>query len=272
MSRLSTMLSVLFVVLLSVFGLFLWFESSTNAKVPGGRGKFTLSKETTYVTEPVDAKGYPDYVAAINARMSKGVTPENNANVLIWKALGPHPEGSNLCPEFFQALGIAAPPEKGDYFRELSKFLKDDLKIGPEPDKPSEFYDKLSETIDTVTCRPWLAKDHPEFEKWLKANEKPLSVIAEAGAREQFYNPLIPQSAGKPTPGLIGALLPAVQKCRELATARSGAGHVAHGGRKNRRGLAGSPDLSQTRTPRRQGWLPHRGARRLGNRRHRDKG
>ena len=29
---------------------------------------FTISKETTYIVEPLDNDGYPDYVAALNER------------------------------------------------------------------------------------------------------------------------------------------------------------------------------------------------------------
>src|SRR5258708_4011326 len=74
--------------------------------------KFTISKETTYITEPLDKDGYPDYAAALNKRLSKGVTPENNANVLIWKAIGPHPDGVTMPAEFFKLMGMEAPPEK----------------------------------------------------------------------------------------------------------------------------------------------------------------
>ena len=49
----------------------------------------TISKETTYITEPLRPDGYPDYLAALNGELSKGVTPENNSAVLFWKALGP---------------------------------------------------------------------------------------------------------------------------------------------------------------------------------------
>ena len=49
----------------------------------------TISKETTYITEPLRKDGYPDYVAAMNQRLSQGVTPENNAAVPFWKAMGP---------------------------------------------------------------------------------------------------------------------------------------------------------------------------------------
>src|SRR5262249_23075355 len=40
---------------------------------------FTVSAETTYVTGPLDELGYVDYAAALNERLSRGVTPENNA-------------------------------------------------------------------------------------------------------------------------------------------------------------------------------------------------
>src|SRR5437899_11635792 len=83
------------------------------------RGKFTISKETTYVTGPLDKDGYIDYAAALNERLSKGVTPENNANVLIWKAIGPHPEGATMPAEFFKLMGMEPPPGKGGYFTDL---------------------------------------------------------------------------------------------------------------------------------------------------------
>src|SRR6516225_9670041 len=56
------------------------------------RGKFTISKETTYVTGPLDKDGYIDYAAALNERLGQGVTPENNANVLLWRAMGLQPD------------------------------------------------------------------------------------------------------------------------------------------------------------------------------------
>ena len=48
--------------------------------------KFPLGRETTFVTGPLDKDGYVDYAAALNERLGKGVTPDKNANVLIWKA------------------------------------------------------------------------------------------------------------------------------------------------------------------------------------------
>ena len=35
------------------------------------KGKITISKETTYVTGPLDKDGYIDYAAALNERVSR---------------------------------------------------------------------------------------------------------------------------------------------------------------------------------------------------------
>src|SRR5437773_1605776 len=81
-----------------------------------GKSTFTIGAETTFVTGPLDKHGYVDYVAALNERLGKRITPDNNANVLIWQTLGPRPEGMTMPPEYFQWLGIGCPPEDGAYF------------------------------------------------------------------------------------------------------------------------------------------------------------
>src|SRR6516225_7174616 len=73
--------------------------------------KFPVGKATTVVEGPLDKDGYVDYEAALNERLGKGITPEKNANVLLWKAMGPTPEGAKMPAEFFKHLGIAEPPK-----------------------------------------------------------------------------------------------------------------------------------------------------------------
>jgi hypothetical protein len=173
--------------------------------------KLPLGKETTYITEPLDKDGYLDYEAALNDRLGKGITPEKNANVLIWKALGPRPEGGKGMPaEFFKQLGMEEPPENGDYFIDLGRYVNDQLKLAPSEFK-SMIYDQQSEAAK----RPWATTDCPHIAAWLKANEKPLAVVVEATQRPDYFNPLVSREKS----GLVGALLPAVQKCRGLAIA-----------------------------------------------------
>jgi hypothetical protein len=177
--------------------------------------KFTVGKETTYITGPLDKNGYMDYEAALNERLGKGVTPQNNANVLLWKALGPRPEGGNpLPPEYFKLLGIESPPENGAYFVGLFRYAKEHLKLEPG-EKTNAILDEQSRAAQ----RPWAAKDYPRVADWLKMNEKPLALVVEATRRPQYFNPLVTHKTEQGSGGLIGALLPSVQKCRELANA-----------------------------------------------------
>jgi hypothetical protein len=175
---------------------------------------FPVGKKTTYVMGPLDADGRIDYVAALNDRWSGGVTPANNANVLIWKALGPHPEGATMPDEFFQRLGIDPPPEQRDYFIPLRHYLRDQGKLNPLP-SANALYDDLSH----CSQRSWKALKHENIAAWLKANEKPLALVLDATKRTQYYSPLVPKRTQSGPSPLTGALLPSVQECRELANA-----------------------------------------------------
>jgi hypothetical protein len=178
------------------------------------RGKITIGKDTTYATGPLDKNGYVDYAAALNERMGKGVTPENNANVLLWKALGPYPEGGKaMHPEFFRLMGIESPPEKGDYFIDMARFDSGQLKI-----QPSKDLDDIKNLPSRAAQRSWTANDHPSLASWLKANEKPLALVVEATKRTHYFSPLVTKSdSGRGT--LLAARMPGAQECRHLAYA-----------------------------------------------------
>ncbi|HEV3083944.1 MAG TPA: hypothetical protein VGY66_29445 [Gemmataceae bacterium] len=182
------------------------------AMLPGS-STFTVSTETTYVTGPLDKSGYVDYVTALNERLSKGITPENNANVLIWQALGPRPTGDTAMPaEYFQWLGIEPPPEQGEYLVDWRDYLKEHAKSDTE-------VETYVERMSQATQWPWTAKKEPELAEWLKRNEKPLAVMMDATRHPQYYNPLVPERTDDWSPGLLASLLPNVQQCRKAASA-----------------------------------------------------
>jgi hypothetical protein len=158
--------------------------------------KFTISKETTYVTEPVDKDGHIDYVAALNKRLREGVTPANNANAVLIKALGPQPEGKELPAEFFKWLEVPAPPKRGDYFIDLKDYTKDHLKL-----KPKQRYE-IDEQLGRAMQRPWTEKQYPHLAAWLKANQKPLALVDDAVKRTHYFWPLLPMD---PDLGLMSA-------------------------------------------------------------------
>jgi hypothetical protein len=178
-----------------------------------GLGTFTVGKATTYVTGPLDASGHIDYAAALNERMSKGITPENNANVLIWKALGPSPLGAKMPPGFFEKLGMSAPPATGDYYIGLKRYTEDQLKGAPGSGTTA------LDTLGKLGQRPWRADEQLGIQSWLKANDKPMALIVQATTRTQYYSPLIPSTSERGSSGLISSLLPGVQVCREISAA-----------------------------------------------------
>jgi hypothetical protein len=178
--------------------------------------KFPIGKATTVADGPLDKDGYVDFEAALNERLGKGITPEKNANVLLWKALGPRPEGGTkgMPPEYFKTLGIDEPPASGDYFVGTYRFAIDQLKL--EGEDSQRFVDQYFRAMKQT----WAAKDLPNVAAWIAANEKPLAVVREAVKQPDYFNPLCSwKSEAKGPSSLLGVLLPNVQKCREVGGA-----------------------------------------------------
>ena len=71
-----------------LLSLVLWMFVGLPFTGRAGAQNVTLLRETTYFTEPVCEDGSIDYLA-VPCGASEGVTPENNASVLLWQVLGP---------------------------------------------------------------------------------------------------------------------------------------------------------------------------------------
>src|SRR5262245_5535318 len=180
-----------------------------------GRSTYTVSEQTTVVTDHVDPQGLVDYPTALNERMSKGITPENNAKVLIWQALGPHPERGTMPPEYFKWLGIAQPPEQGEYFVGWYDYFQTNLKTPPDDilelfDDETDWQHYWDEQVERARKWPWKADEQGAIADWLKQNEKPLALVIEASKRPQYFNPLVSKSNDPKQARLIGSLLPSV--------------------------------------------------------------
>jgi hypothetical protein len=169
----------------------------------------------TRVTGPLDKMGRVDYEAALNEWLSKGVTPDTNANVLLVRALGPTPDGRDgLLDEYFRRLGVPRPPKDGDYF--VGMFAYGWERLGLRGAELEALYDQEWR----AARRPWKVEDFPSVAAWLKLNEKPLGLVVEATKRPEYYNPLVTRPGKNGEPGwLIGALMPTVAKCRDVAGA-----------------------------------------------------
>ena len=194
--------------------------------------KITISRVTTYLLGPVNPDGTINYVAALNAAMSKGVTPENNAAILLIRAGGPDRLPEDVRAEMLKILKLQSLPEKGDYFVHLDDYaeLHPDKLPGPRltaaeqaelKKLEAEFWRRLREggklpppevqkRLDQLRpkapgqkayqqlCKlldsPAPAKDYPLVAAWLAANKKPLALIVAATKRPRLYVPLLSRS------------------------------------------------------------------------------
>jgi hypothetical protein len=181
------------------------------AKKPAG--KFTISKETTYVTGPLDKDGYIDYAAALNERLGQGVTPENNANVLLWRAMGLQPD-VKMSAEFFRLMGMNPPPAGDDYFLDLRRYLKEELKIDVEASAEA-----INEEESSSMRMPWTANELPHIESWLAANVRPLGLAVEATRRTHYFVPIVARKKQNGEFQLLFGNLPATGQQRYIAQA-----------------------------------------------------
>jgi acetyl esterase/lipase len=175
----------------------------------------TISKETTYITEPLRKDGYVDYIAALNQRFRAGVTPENNAAVPFLKAMWPDEIGPKYRDQYCRMLGIEPLPEKGDHYVNLGKYaerFKDAQQPAVQAGKGGRdvYWEQLSQAMK----RPWSKKEFPILAGWLAANEKPLVLLVAASKRPRRYDPLISGDGS-----VIAILLPVLSQYREAARA-----------------------------------------------------
>lgn len=153
-----------------------------NASQEQIQQRFTVSRQTTYITRPLTSKGLPDFHAAIQHLHEHGVTPTNNSARLFLLAAGPRPDGHVLNDSYYNSLGIATLPNEGDYFSALDTFLEG--KLG------NAYLDKVSDEYDR-RCRthPWAAKEFPLVNEWLNLNSRAYQLILNATNCQFFFSP-----------------------------------------------------------------------------------
>lgn len=176
-------------------------------------GAIRISKETTYLTEPLTADGKIDYLAAIEEQYAKGITAENNfAAVLV--ALIPSGDGvwENLDRrDVLRRLGLERGDGNGPPMTSLRTFSWDNGDLRSETmrlqddDSEEPIYIELQfdddvfipdRWISRAMQQPWTAEDYPLLAEWLRVNEASLLSMSEGVQRSRCYFPIaIPSDA-----------------------------------------------------------------------------
>lgn len=190
-----------------------------------------VSRETTYITEPLGSDGLPDYEQYLWNQQKNGVTPENNAAVLLWQVIWP----GDLEPDQYAAmakeLGLKEVPTgenslksvpDENLLKRLSAWLRLHNKPLEEQGEPSdkEYSDQADQIVDRAMDHPWASAQIPPLAKWVEDNRAALDLAVEASRRPRYYSSSPSYLDGRRTM-LIAILFPDVQGVRNVARALS---------------------------------------------------
>lgn len=155
--------------------------------------KFTVSKETTLLTEPLRPDGRVDYLKVMNDRLSRGVTPENNAAVELVQAVGPGflPEATRK--EVLARLDLPDLPVSGDYLTDICTFHKMDV---PQNDAEGNdiadwWHHPFFARVEFTESHPWSKDEYPESAAWIDANERNFHVLMAGSRKDRLFAPLM---------------------------------------------------------------------------------
>lgn len=165
-----------------------------------------LGPDTTVISAPLDSQGFPDYVAALNERLSAGVSREENFWGLMWPAIG------------------NAERSKDSYLREVERRLG--VTISREPRLQDlltmaglQYHtaegDRMLKEWEAALSRPWTRAEFPAIARWVDAHQAVLEEVHAACLRPKAYAPVI-NTADDSLP-MISVLLPHVQATRQVA-------------------------------------------------------
>lgn len=163
--------------------------ASGPSRGPAPEYRFTISRETTYVTSPLRADGSVDYVKALNDELSRGVTEKNNAAIPIIVAIGPNGGigEKNRVMKVLKELHLEDLPEEGDYLIDINEYTR---KIPYS--QPNSLKDRRGTGKNNwPPTEPINASEDPDLAAFLEINRKPLDAIVAATSLERFYIPVV---------------------------------------------------------------------------------
>jgi hypothetical protein len=137
---------------------------------------FKVSPETTLITEPLDADGWPDYQAALTKKLLRDVKPENNFVVVLRQVglLDNMEEGwFNLSDvaelqQIDARLGVTAPLPTTPRYRTYRELY------------PNDSSQDFANFLEQASQRFWREDEFPKFAAWLRVNEPVYDLLAES--------------------------------------------------------------------------------------------
>lgn len=179
--------------------------------------KIRISKETTYITEPLTHDGLPDYEAYLYECGREWITPGKNAAVPLWRAFWPGDLDDQNQQLVLGGIGVNERPNLenalvGINHKETLDRIEDWLR-NTKDDEVTEF-NSAQEVVESATTLPWKKSQIPPLAIWLKANEYALDQFVKASKCERCWSPSPTFLNGK-RETLLAALLPLAGAIRD---------------------------------------------------------
>ncbi len=235
MPKLKRFLSWLFTAFMIVI---VWLAIAYRLPGPA----IVVSRETTFLTEPLHADGLPDYTRYLLDREREGVTAENNGAIpflqAMWpaglkeldygpisKELGmeiPRERGmrdASLNKELIAKLAewlVSIDPQRAELVRQREERAEAELDMDDLWEEPEEEYDPKDEAYNLVYWgqeQPWRREEIPLLAEWVDQHRPFYDLLHEAAARERFYCPS-PDFLGTPQVDMVRARFPVSQDVR----------------------------------------------------------
>lgn len=158
--------------------------------------RITIGRQTTRITSPLD-RGSPDYLAALNATLAEGVTPDNNAATFFFQISGRDDAPDAWLASIAATVGFderkASAPLLDDIHAWILKRRAATQTAATEPDPFGANSDAGSEAlwdeISAAAARPWKTADHLDIASWLELQEPKFSVLEQFSRKPRLFIP-----------------------------------------------------------------------------------
>lgn len=181
------------------------FVARAAAQGAVGDPPFTIDPATTHITQPLTTAGMPDYVTALLDLQRSGATPENNAAVPFWQAVGATAGHADVFRARSRAIGLefdpTAPTIEDDSTQQrlLREWAKSRFELLDDPafdnrDGDEGFNSQVDRLVEAWLVgrpseAPWRAEDQPALAASLARSKQPLDLLVMASRRTHFFSP-----------------------------------------------------------------------------------
>lgn len=154
--------------------------------------KLKISKETTYLTEPVRKDGWIDYLGEVQSRRKAGVKGRSNAAVALLKGVGPKlidKHHGYSAADIAKALGIEDLEKEGKSLAETEEYKK---AKGAKREVRSTLLVQDPELLEWMAERCPLKKGQSktvDLAAWIEGNQRAIDYIVEASEADGIYFP-----------------------------------------------------------------------------------